>query len=297
MANLKEVRDRIQSVKNTQQITKAMKMVAASKLRRAQDAIVQMRPYANKLNEMLRNILSNLEGGANTSFGEERPVEKACVVVVTSSKGLCGAFNSNIIKQAIAIINGQYADVRAKGNLTILCVGKKGYEFFKKAPYADCQLIDDYVELFNDLSFDNVSTVSKRLMQSFERGIFDSVTVAYGQFKNAAVQIPMADQFLPVAKLEKEEGASKHKADYIFEPNKEELLEHLVPSIIQTQFQKYVLDTHASEHGARMTAMEAASENAQELIGELQLSYNKARQEAITNEILEIVGGAAALGA
>ena len=295
MANLKEVRDRIESVKNTQQITKAMKMVAASKLRRAQDAIVQMRPYANKLDQMLRNILSNLEGDVNTTFGEERVVEKACVVVVTSNKGLCGAFNSNIIKKAVALINGKYANVRANGHLTILCVGKKGYEFFKKPPYADCTLINDYVELFDDLSFENVSTVSKRLMESFERGIYDAITVTYGQFKNAAMQIPQAAQFLPVAKLEKEEGGSQLKADYIFEPNKEKLLDHLVPSIIQTQFQKFVLDTHASEHGARMTAMDAATENAQDLLGELKLSYNKARQEAITNEILEIVGGAAAL--
>jgi F-type H+-transporting ATPase subunit gamma len=297
MANLKEVRDRIQSVINTQQITKAMKMVSASKLRRAQDAIVQMRPYADKLNEMLRNILSNLEGDADTTFGEERPYNRTCVVVITSNRGLCGAFNANIIKEAIATINDKYGDVRAKGNLDIIPIGKKGYEFFSKSEYKDCRIIDDYVMLFDDLSFDTVSVVSKRIMDCFSRGLYDSVTVAYGRFKNAAVQVPMAEQFLPVAKIEKEEGEVDGglKADYIFEPTKEGLLENLIPSIIQTQFQKFVLDTHASEHGARMTAMDAATENAEELLGDLKLSYNKARQEAITNEILEIVGGAAAL--
>lgn len=297
MANLKEVRDRIQSVINTQQITKAMKMVSASKLRRAQDAIVQMRPYANKLNEMLRNILSNLEGDIDTSFGQERPIERACVVVITSSRGLCGAFNANIIKEAVLTIDNKYADVRAKGHLDIITIGKKGYEFFKKPAYKDCRVFNDYVELFHDLSFDNVAVVSKRIMDCFSRELYDSVTVAYGQFKNAAVQIPVAEQFLPVARIEKTEEAPENamKADYIFEPDKKALLEHLVPSIIQTQFQKFVLDTHASEHGARMTAMDAATENAQELLGNLRLSYNKARQEAITNEILEIVGGAAAL--
>lgn len=297
MANLKEVRDRIQSVINTQQITKAMKMVSASKLRRAQDAIVQMRPYANKLNEMLRNILSNMEGDADTTFGQERPIQRASIVVITSNRGLCGAFNANIIKESVNIIDTKYADVRARGYLDIIPIGKKGYEYFNKPAYKDCRIIDDYVELFDNLSFDSVAVVSNRIMSCFSRGLYDNVTVAYGRFKNAAVQIPVAEQFLPVAKIEKVEGEenSNLKADYIFEPDKRGLLDHLIPSIIQTQFQKFVLDTHASEHGARMTAMDAATENAQELLGELRLSYNKARQEAITNEILEIVGGAAAL--
>jgi len=241
MANLKEVRERIKSVKNTQQITKAMKMVSASKLRRAQMAITQMRPYANKLNEMLVNILSNLEGDANTAFGKERPIESACVVVVTSNKGLCGAFNNNVIKAAAAKIDSEYEMVRKAGKLTILPIGKKGYESFKKR-YPDCTIITDHIALFNDLSFDNVAKVSQQLMDAFEVGEYDVV-------------------FLPVAKLEKKEGdtETKHKADYIFEPNKEDLLKHLVPSILQTQFQKFVLDTHASEHGARMTAMDAAT--------------------------------------
>ena len=294
MANLKEVRERIKSVKNTQQITKAMKMVSASKLRRAQMAITQMRPYADKLNSMLKNILSNLEGGANTAFGEERTIENACVVVVTSNKGLCGAFNTNVIKAAVATINEKYAAQKAAGKLSILPIGKKGYAYFKKR-YTDCTIIEDHILLFDDLSFDNVGQVSQTLMDAFEGKEYDAVDVAYGRFRNAAVQYPECVQFLPVEKLEATVGAKKHKADYIFEPNKVDLLNHLVPSILQTQFQKFLLDTHASEHGARMTAMDAATENAEELVKELKISYNKARQEAITKELSEIVGGAAAL--
>jgi len=293
-ANLKEVRERIQSVKNTQQITKAMKMVSAAKLRRAQDAIQRMRPYASKLNAMLRNILSNLEGDAGTSFGQERPVEKVCIVVVTSNRGLCGAFNNNIIKSALQTIEKKYARVREEGKLTVLFIGKKGYDFFRKR-YSDMHFITEYVELFNDLGFDNVAQVSKRLMDAFESGEYDAVEVAYGQFKNAATQYTKTEQFIPVAKLEKEETGQQLRADYIFEPSKEGLLDYLVPSILQTQFHRYLLDTHASEHGARMTAMDQATENAQDLLKELRISYNKARQEAITKEILEIVGGAAAL--
>lgn len=293
MANLKEVRERIKSVKNTQQITKAMKMVAASKLRRAQMAITQMRPYADKLNSMLRNILSNLGGDASTSFGEERPVEHVCIVVVTSNKGLCGAFNANVIKAAVASINDKYAAQKETGKLTILPVGKKGYAYFKKRYTGP--IIEDYISLFDDLSFKNVSKVPQKLMDAFEAKEYDRVEVAYGRFKNAAVQFPECVQFLPVEKLESKGEVKKYRADYIFEPNKEDLLKHLIPSILQTQFQKFVLDTHASEHGARMTAMDAATENAEELVKELKISYNKARQEAITKELSEIVGGAAAL--
>ena len=294
MANLKAVRDRIKSVGNTQQITKAMKMVSAAKLRRAQTAIQQMRPYANKLNEMLRNILTNLGGSANTSFGTERPVKKACIVVVTSNRGLCGAFNSNVIKSAITTIESKYADVQAEGNLTILPIGKKGFEFFKKK-YPGCTIIRDYVQIFDDLTFENIAVVSQQLMDGFSNGTYDSVSVSYGRFKNAAMQFPATDQWLPVPKMEVEEAATGMVADYTFEPDMQTLLEHLIPNILQTTFQKYLLDTHASEHGARMTAMDKATENAQEMLKELKLSYNKARQEAITGEILEIVGGAAAL--
>lgn len=294
MANLKEVRDRIKTVNNTQQITKAMKMVAAAKLRRAQQAIQQMRPYSDKLDAMLRNILSNLEGDADTVFGQERPIERACIVVVTSNRGLAGAFNTNVIKAAVELMNTKYADVLAAGNLSVLCIGKKGFDYFKKR-YKNIILIKDYVDLFSDLSYDNVAYVSQHLMDAFKDGGYDAIDVAYGRFKNAAMQFPEVVQWLPVAKIEATEDDSKLKADYIFEPTKKGLLNYLIPSILQTQFQKFLLDTHASEHGARMTAMDKATENAEELLGELKLSYNKARQEAITNEILEIVGGAAAL--
>jgi len=295
-ANLKEVRERITSVKSTQQITKAMKMVSAAKLRRATDAIVRMRPYADKLNDMLRNILSNIEGSASTSFGTERPIESAAVVVVTSNRGLCGGFNTNIIKAAVATIEERFSAQRAAGKLTIVCIGKRGYDYFKKR-YTDCNFVTDYVEIFNDLSFDNVAQVSQLLMDGFENNEYDAITVSYGRFKNAAMQFPETFQFLPVQKLEPTGGEEKqHRADYIFEPSQKELLEKLVPSILQTTFQKFLLDTHASEHGARMTAMDKATENAEELIKDMKIVYNKARQEAITKELSEIVGGAAALG-
>lgn len=295
-ANLKEVRERITSINNTQQITKAMKMVSAAKLRRAQQAIVQMRPYADKLNDMLRNILSNMEGEADTVFGQERPVDRACIVVVTSNRGLCGAFNSNVSKAAAALINGSYAEIANAGRLDVLCIGKKGYDYLSKR-YPQVNYRTEYLNLFDDLSFDNVATASSQLMEDFEKGSYDAILVAYGRFRNAAVQFPEVNQFLPVAKMEEEKGEGERdlRADYLFEPDKEGLLEYLVPSILKTQFHKYLLDTHASEHGARMTAMDKATENAQELLRELKISYNKARQESITNEILEIVSGAAAL--
>lgn len=291
---LKEVRDRIKSVRNTQQITKAMKMVSAAKLRRAQQAIVQMRPYANKLNDMLRNILSNLEGDVETSFGQEREVKKVCLVVVTSNRGLAGSFNANICKAAAAKINSDYQTIYDAGNLSLLCIGRKGYEFFNKR-YPNANYITKYQELFNDLSFDSTAMVSKELMSAFEEGEFDRIDISYAFFKNVATQFAKVEQFLPVEKIEAPEEDRNLKAYYIFEPNKTELLEYLIPSILQTQFQKFLLDTHASEHGARMTAMDKATENAKELLNDLKISYNKARQEAITKEILEIVGGAAAL--
>jgi F-type H+-transporting ATPase subunit gamma len=295
MANLKEVRERIASINNTQQITKAMKMVSAAKLRKAQQAIQDMRPYANKLNDMLRNILSNLDGDASSSYGQERPVENACIVIVTSNRGLCGAFNTNITKAAIALIDEKYTEVRKNGNLTILFVGKKGYDYMRKR-YTDCTLNTDHLHLFDDLSFDNVSSVGRLLMQAFDDKTYDAIEVVYGHFKNAATQFAFVEQFLPVAKIDAADDDDKqHKADYIFEPSKEGLLDYLVPSILQTQFQKFMLDTHASEHGARMTAMDKATENAGDLLRDLKISYNRARQEAITKEILEIVGGAAAL--
>ncbi len=301
-ANLKEVRERISSVKSTQQITKAMKMVSAAKLRKAQNAITQMRPYADKLNEMLMNILSNLEGDAGTSFGTEREIENAAVVVVTSTRGLCGAFNTNIVKEASRVIEERFAEHRRNKKLTIYFIGKKGFDGMKKK-FADVEFNQEHQDLFQDLSFDNIATVSQMLMDSFEDKKYDNIVVCYARFKNAATTIPMADQFLPVPKIEIDDADLKQeekekttgKADYIFEPSKKELLDHLIPSILQTKFQKYLLDTHASEHGARMTAMSKATDNAEDLIKELKITYNKARQEAITKELSEIVGGAAAL--
>jgi len=296
-ANLKEVRGRMKSVKSTQQITKAMKMVSAAKLRRAQQAITQMRPYANKLNEMLTNILSTLDGDASTTFGTERPVAKVLVVVVTSNRGLAGAFNTNVIKKAVALIEEKYVSQRDNGNLTVMCIGKKGNDFFRRN-YPNVERIEEYVEVFSDLSFDNIALISQQIMDDFEAGTYDAVEAVYGRFKNAGMQFPEAVQFLPVVKEEtgeEEEKVSKVKADYIFEPDKQSLLKHLVPSILQTTFHKFLLDTHASEHGARMTAMDKATENAEEMLKALKISYNKARQEAITKELSEIVGGAAAL--
>lgn len=293
---LKEVRERITSVNSTQQITKAMKMVSAAKLRRAQQAITEMRPYADRLDHILKNILSNMDASdAGTSFGIEREEEKVLLIVVTSSRGLAGAFNTNIIKAAVAKLNEAYASQLAAGNVSLLCVGKKGYDYFRKR-YENINLINDYVTLFEDLSFDNVAQVSQMAMDGFETGEYDVVDVAYSRFKNAGTQIAECIQFLPVKKAAVEGEKKPASSDYIFEPSKEELLQELIPTILQTTFQKFVLDTHASEHGARMTAMDKATENANDLLRDLKISYNKARQEAITKELSEIVGGAAALG-
>lgn len=300
MANLKEVRERIRSVKSTQQITSAMKMVSASKLRRAQQAITELRPYADKLDAMLRNILTNLEGDADTVFNKVRPVNAGCVVVVTSNRGLAGAFNSNVIKAAEASIKELG---KGLGSLDIICIGRKGAEYFRKhyGKREDVRVVTDFQSLFDDLSFDYTKEVPDLIMARFSSGRYDKVYIAYAKFRNAAVQYATSEQFLPVEDIAAREGEavkeSRMKAIYIFEPGKEELLAYLVPTILQTKFQAALLDTHASEHGARMTAMDKATENAQELLRDLKISYNKARQEAITNEILEIVGGAAALEA
>ncbi|MDQ3017114.1 MAG: ATP synthase F1 subunit gamma [Bacteroidota bacterium] len=289
---LKEVRERMKSVSSTQQITKAMKMVSAAKLRKAQDAIVRMRPYADKLNQMLRNVLSAVAGDVNISYGKERTVEHATVVVITSNRGLAGAFNTNIIKGAIRTIETEFAAQRAAKKLTILCIGKRGYDFFRRN-YKDCTINKDFVTLFDDLNFDNTVVVPRLLMDQFNKGETDRIIAHYSLFKNAATQFSETVQYLPVPKIE---SPSSRKVDYIFEPEKDVLLNTLVPSILEIQFQKFLLDTHASEHGARMTAMDKATTNAEELLSELKINYNKARQEAITKELSEIVGGAAALG-
>ncbi len=292
-ANLKEVRERIKSVKSTQQITKAMKMVSAAKLRRAQDSIVRMRPYADKLNEMLSHILSNMEGDPSGSFGVAREVKKVLIVVVTSNRGLCGAFNSNVIKKALHLCETKYAKQFDASNVDFFCIGKKGRDFLRKR--FKSRVNGDYVDLFNDLSFDAIVEVPVLLMEHFSNENYDAIEVCYGRFKNAAVQYAESSQYLPVPKMKAKKVTDKRRADYIFEPDQQSLLETLIPSILQTQFHRFLLDTNASEHGARMTAMDKATENAEELLRELKISYNKARQEAITSEISEIVGGAAAL--
>lgn len=295
-ANLKEVRERIKSVINTQQITKAMKMVSAAKLRRAQQAIVQIRPYSDRLNRMLKNILVNTDADGSSAYGQIRDVNNVLVVLVTSSRGLCGAFNTNILKEAMQHIEANYSDVRAAGKLHIMCIGKKGYDFARKK-LGDCHIIRDHMNLFDDLSYDNVARVSGKLMSAFLDGKYDRIDVAYGRFRNAAVQYPEVEAFLPVPKPEVHPDlANNVKANYIFEPDEDALLQSLIPNILQVQFQRFLLDTNASEHGARMTAMDKATENAGELLNDLRLSYNKARQDAITKELSEIVGGAAALG-
>jgi F-type H+-transporting ATPase subunit gamma len=295
MANLKEVRERIVSVKSTQQITKAMKMVAAAKLRRAQQAIVEMRPYSNKLSAMLSNILSNLEGDASTSFGVERPVKNALIVVVTSNRGLCGGFNTNVSKLGLKLSESKYEAQFKAGKLTYLFIGKKGYDYLKnRVPGAI--LNTEHMNLVTKtFGFEDSSRVASELMANFETGAYDSIDIVYAQFKNAAIQNFTIEPFLPVTKLEVTEDSVDEKADFIFEPNKEELLEYLVPTILKTQLHKTILDSNASEQGARMTAMENATENAEDLLKELKINYNKARQEAITAEISEIVGGVAAL--
>jgi F-type H+-transporting ATPase subunit gamma len=289
---LKEVRNRIKSVQSTQQITKAMKMVSAAKLRRAQDAIIQMRPYASKLQEMLSNIVSNAEGGANMSLAEERQVKKVLMVVITSDRGLCGAYNANIQKMALATIKEKYAAQQASGNLTIWAIGKKGAEFFQKRGYnVDVRFKD----IFTKLSFEAVQQCAQAAVLAFAQKEFDAVEIVYSEFKNAATQRFIAEPFLPIPKNSAEKGKQAKKSDFIFEPEKDQLIAELMPKILNTQLYKAVLDCNASEHGARMTAMDKASENANELLKSLKISYNRARQAAITTELTEIVSGAAAL--
>lgn len=290
---LKEVRNRIKSVQSTQQITKAMKMVSAAKLRRAQDAIVQMRPYAKKLQDVLSNIVSNVEGGdLGVNLAVERPVEKVLLIVITSDRGLCGAYNANIQKLAKTTAEERYASQLAKGNVTIWGVGKKGTEFFQRRNW---NVNADHRDTFLSLSFANVQQIAEKAVEAFAKGEFDVVEIVYSQFKNAATQIFTVERFLPIPKAAPNSGAKAQKADFIFEPAKEQLIAELMPKILNTQLYKAVLDANASEHGARMTAMDKASDNANELLKSLKISYNRARQAAITTELTEIVSGAAAL--
>jgi len=292
MAGLKEVRERIKSVKSTQQITKAMKLVSAAKLKKATSAITQMRPYAEKLQEVMNNILATTDlSELSLGLNDVRPVSRVLVVVLTSDRGLCGGFNSNLLKAATNLLNTKYADM-PKSAISILPVGKKAYDFFKRTGY---DLNDEFYTLFTQLSFEGSSKVAQYIVNAFLSKDYDKVEVIYSKFKNAAVQEFKVEEFLPIAKAETQAGVSK--ADYLFEPNKAQLLEELLPKIIKTTFHRFALDTNASEHGARMVAMDSATNNAADLIKRLEIDYNKARQAAITNQILEIVGGAAALDA
>jgi F-type H+-transporting ATPase subunit gamma len=292
MANLKEVRTRIASVKSTRQITSAMKMVSASKLRRAQNAILSMRPYAAKLHEIMQNLSHDLEGSDEGVWAEDRGDHKVLIIPVTSNRGLCGAFNANVAKATINLIESKYSAQMKSGNVDIMCLGKKGADslswFYK--------ITEINTEIFDDLTFEHAVAIADRLMDDFLEKKYDKIIIIYNQFKNAAVQILQEEQFLPIVESADDAGEKNEvQANYIFEPNKEDILEALVPKTIKIQLYKALLDSYAAEHGARMTAMQLATDNADELLKALKLSYNKARQAAITNEILEIVGGAEAL--
>ncbi len=291
MANLKEVRNRITSVSSTQQITKAMKMVSAAKLKRATNAIVQMRPYATKLNEMLANLSASLEDASSPYMQVREPV-RVLIITVTSNRGLAGAFNTNVIKAANNLVAEKYADQLRAKNVSVVAIGKKGQEYYERRKYI---VIGNNNELFNELSFENVSVVTEAIMQGFINGDYDRVELVYNHFKNAAVQYIVTEQLLPVPKQDQKEAEKAPQVDYILEPSQEEIVTELIPKNIKVQLYKAVLDSHASEHGARMTAMDKATENAGDLLKALKLSYNQARQAAITTELTEIVSGAAAL--
>lgn len=285
MANLKEIRNRITSISSTMQITSAMKMVSAAKLKKAQDSITAMRPYAEKLTELIQNISATLEGDHSGVFSQTREVNKVLIVAITSNRGLCGGFNANVIKQ----VNLLKTSVYHGKTVDLLTIGKKGYDALHK----NIQVIENDSDLFDHLSFDATAVIAEHLMDVFAKEQYDTIQLVYNQFKNAATQIVITEQFLPL--LLPEVSTSNTTSDYIYEPSKEEILESLIPTSLKTQLFKSVLDSFASEHGARMTAMHKATDNAQELRDQLKLTYNKARQASITNEILEIVGGAEAL--
>ena len=287
MANLKEIRNRISSVSSTMQITSAMKMVSAAKLKKAQDAITAMRPYAEKLTELLQNVSATLDGDAGGEYTTQREINKVLIVAITSNRGLAGAFNTNVIKQAKEV-----ADSYAGKQVDIFAIGKKGNDILRKTN----NVIENKNEIFDILSFENVAAIADSLTEKFIAGDYDKIEIIYNQFKNAATQIVQVEQFLPLAPVHPEtSGKPVSTGDYIFEPSKEEIVLTLIPKSLKTQLYKAIRDSFASEHGARMTAMHKATDNATELRNQLKLTYNKARQAAITNEILEIVGGAEAL--
>ncbi|WP_340154558.1 ATP synthase F1 subunit gamma [uncultured Winogradskyella sp.] len=284
MANLKEIRNRISSVSSTMQITSAMKMVSAAKLKKAQDSITAMRPYSNKLTELLQNLSATLDADSGSKYADQREVKNVLIIAVTSNRGLCGAFNSNIIKQTNNLIN----DVYPTKNVSVLAIGKKANDAFAKQN----RVVANESKVFDNLTFDNVSVIAEMLMEKFVGGEYDKIEVVYNHFKNAATQIVLTEQFLPIVPVDNDTNVN---LDYVFEPSKLEIVEELIPKSLKTQLYKGIRDSFASEHGARMTAMHKATDNATELRDQLKLTYNKARQAAITNEILEIVGGAEAL--
>nr|WP_321353597.1 ATP synthase F1 subunit gamma [uncultured Draconibacterium sp.] len=289
MAGLKEIRTRIASVKTTRQVTSAMKMVSAAKLKKAQDAILQIRPYADKLHQILTSLSASLENVEDSVYTQSRTPEKVLLILVSSNRGLCGGFNANITKKAVEVAHSKYAQQLNLGNVDFMCIGKQGARQLKHRGY---NVVADENELFDNLSFENVSRVAEECMKSFADKHYDRIELVYNQFKNAAVQVQAAEQFLPV---EMEEAAEESNFDFIYEPSKEHIIEELIPRSLKIQFYKALLDSNAAEHGARMTAMHQATDNATELIGSLTLEYNKARQASITGEILEIVSGAEAL--
>ncbi|GMT44219.1 MAG: ATP synthase gamma chain [bacterium] len=294
MANLKEVRIRITSVKSTMQITSAMKMVAAAKLRKAQNAVIAMRPYAAKLQEIMQDLSASLEDSNENVFTTARQPEKVLFVTITSNRGLCGAFNVNVVKEAVRQMEELFSLQQEKGNIGFFCVGKKGADILKSRGY---EVEKKETAIFDKLKFENVAPLAEKLMQEYAEGKYDKIILVYNQFKNAAVQVLQTEQFLPIVESAGDNATQKeHKhVDYIFEPGKKEIITELIPKSLKIQFYKALLDSFAAEHGARMTAMHQATDNASELLKNLKLTYNKARQAAITNEILEIVSGAEAL--
>ncbi len=284
MPNLKEIRNRIGSIGSTMQITSAMKMVSAAKLKKAQDAITAMRPYSSKLTELLQNLSATLDSDAGGAYSTQREVSKALIIVVTSNRGLCGAFNSSVIKETISTIENNYKGVE----VDLMTLGKKGNDILSK----EYNVIDNRNDVFDNITFENVAGVAQQAMDMYVDGTYDKIEIVYNRFKNAATQIIQVEQFLPIKPVESDANTNQ---DYIFEPSKEEIVLELIPKSLKTQLFKAVRDSFAAEHGARMTAMHKATDNAKELRDELLLTYNKARQAAITNEILEIVGGAEAL--
>lgn len=291
MPNLKEVRIRIASVNSTKQITSAMKMVSASKLRRAQNAIIKLRPYSAKLREILQNLSDSIENTDVAAYFEVRKVEKVLIIMVSSNRGMCGGFNSNVIKMVTSLIHEKYEAQHRNGNVEILSIGKKAGDFYSRRKYKIAQHLD---HVYDKLSFGNIVPVAEQLMKDFKDKKYDRIEIVYNRFKNAATQQLVVEQFLPVLPPENV-AKSTTLIDYIFQPDKEQILNELLPKTLKIQLYKVVLDSYASEHGARMTAMHKATDNATEILKQLRLSYNKARQAAITNEILEIVGGAEAL--